>query len=211
MYKSAFYDREQKRILCLFIIIIISASAATIYTLQFAEHYAQWIGLFWVTLLSNSFIAIPHEPLYIEMGKSESVISLLLVSIIPTITGCMLDYLFLKPVVHLKKLKSIRGKKSILTINKWFLKFPGGLIFLFAVSPLPFYFVRIISLMTHYPFWRYALYSLLGRMPRYCILALLGFSFRPPTWALVLLFILMLFLPVVIKFAKNIVNTSPEN
>ncbi len=60
-----------------------------------------------------------------------------------------------------------------------------------------------MSIISHYPFWRYITAMLLGRLPRYYLIAYLGFAFEIPTWALVAMLAVFLLPAVLQKLWKS--------
>ena len=70
---------------------------------------------------------------------------------------------------------------------------------IFAVSPIPFWPVRILSISTRYPFGRYTTAVTIGRIPRYFLLAFGGMTLNIPDWLIAVIFIAMITLPLILK------------
>lgn len=150
-------------------------------------------------LASTSFIALPHEPVLLYYGKQFGIYLPLLYSIIPTILGCYIDYAVLGPVLRHKKLSNIRDSNITKKLIGFFQISPFSTIFLSALSPLPFYPVRIVSIVSDYSAKKYVLAVLLGRLPRFFVLSaggrILGFTNAE---------ILLIFSPILIWYLWNI-------
>ncbi|MBD3226277.1 MAG: hypothetical protein GF313_16230 [Caldithrix sp.] len=141
---------------------------------------------------SNSFIAIPHEPLMIYYGKHYGVINPLLIAIVPTTLGCILDYVVLYPILHHQAVNKNLQKKWIQKSKTYFLKWPFATLLFFAVSPLPFYPIRLITVLSKYPLKLYITAVTLGRIPRYWILLYFGFALNLSDRAILIIFLVLI-------------------
>jgi ribonucleoside-triphosphate reductase len=65
-----------------------------------------------------------------------------------------------------------------------------------AISPVPFYPIRILSVSSGYPLWKYTTSVVLGRIPRYFILALFGDLLNIPNWIILLFFVSLILAPI---------------
>lgn len=158
---------------------------------------------FFYVLISNSFIGIPHEPLFIYYGKIYPIYIPLLISIVPTIMGCALDYIVLTPVLESKYLQKALKTKIFRKSAVYFKKTPFMTLFVFALTPIPFYPVRILSVATKYPFIKFAASVTLGRIPRYAVLAYGGMALNIPNWIIITIFVLMVGSPFLVKYFKK--------
>jgi len=122
-------------------------------------------------VVSNSFLALPHEPLLLYFGKIYGWVWPVLVAIIPTVIGSYLDYQIFDPLRNLSVLKRMQNQRWYQKIFHYFSLYPFTTIVVFALTPLPFYIVRVLSIFGAYPARRYVQAVLLGRIPRYLFLA----------------------------------------
>jgi membrane protein YqaA with SNARE-associated domain len=164
------------------------------------------IFFFFYVMLSNSFIGIPHEPLMIYVGKLYPFYIPVLIAIIPTILGCYLDYLVLTPVLNSRLLRKPLNSNFYTKSEEYFKKFPYITLFFFALTPLPFYPVRILSVASRYPLNRYVSSVTLGRIPRYTILVLSGTAFNISNHILLVILLFMMTSPLLISFTKKLLN-----
>jgi len=164
------------------------------------------VFFFFYIMLSNSFIAIPHEPLMIYLGKIYPFYIPVLIAIIPTILGCYLDYMVLTPVLNSRLLKRPLNSKFYKKSEEYFRKLPYLTLFIFALTPLPFYPVRILSVASGYPVNRYVSSVTLGRIPRYSILALSGSLFNISNSVIFGILLFMIFFPLLINIIRRIIK-----
>jgi len=174
--------------------------------LKISPQIKSTVFFFFYIMLSNSFIAIPHEPLMIYLGKIYPFYIPVFIAIIPTILGCYLDYMVLTPVLNSRFLKRPLNSKFYKKSEEYFMKMPYLTLFIFALTPLPFYPVRILSVASGYPVSRYVSSVTLGRIPRYAILALSGSIFNISNEVIFAILILMIFIPILINIIRKIVK-----
>ena len=169
------------------------------------------VFFFFYIMLSNSFIAIPHEPLMIYLGKIYPFYLPVLVAIIPTILGCYLDYMVLTPVLNSRFLQRPLNSKFYKKSEEYFMKMPFVTLFVFALTPLPFYPVRILSVASGYPVSRYVSSVTLGRIPRYTILTLSGSIFKISNTILFAILLFMILFPITVNIIRKIIKRHKTN
>jgi len=163
-------------------------------------------------MLSNSFIAIPHEPLMIYLGKIYPFYIPVIIGILPTILGCYLDYMVLTPVLNSRLFKRPLNSKFYKKSEEYFRKMPYFTLFIFALTPLPFYPVRILSVASGYPVSRYVSSVTLGRIPRYAILTLSGSLFNISNNVIFGILLFMVLFPLLINIIRRIIKKiTPDN
>lgn len=185
----------------LFLLILGAFSVASAFTLIIFPEFQDLVIFFFYILASNSFLGLPHEPLVIYYGKLYPIYIPVLVAIVPTILGCMVDYAVLTPVLKSRYLRRFRQHPFYLKAVRYFKKFPFITLSVFAISPVPFWPVRILSIASHYPLPKYATAVTLGRIPRYALLALGGMTLNIPDWLIVTIFFIMISLPFIPRIA----------
>ncbi len=155
-------------------------------------------------IISNSFISIPHEPLVLYYGKMYDIESTVIFAIVPTIFGCYLDYLVLDPILNGKISKHYKQTKFYNKIMDYFSIMPFTTILIIAATPIPFYPVRLLSISGLYSRHCYAAAVLIGRVPRYFLIALGAQYFQISVKSIVLftIFIFVWYFGVII-FKKN--------
>ncbi len=145
-----------------------------------AIYYPEYRLLFYLGLYSvPSHVLIsplPHEPAVLHVAKF---FPPHWVAVPATIGACIagyIDYRVLWPMIHHKRVQQKLDKKRwIKTAIRWFERAPFVTLVAAGLSPLPFYPFKFLSIASRYPLLRYQLALVVGRAPRYWILALLGF------------------------------------
>jgi membrane protein YqaA with SNARE-associated domain len=178
--------------------VIISLLIATVGGAVLYQNYPRYLGLFFLfcyIIPSNSFIPFPHEPAIIYYGKIFGPLLTTITATVPTIIACIIDYAVLTPVFSRTRLSRIKTTSIYQKTVKYFYKAPFLTNLVAALSPLPFYPVRILSVSSNYPLWKYTLAIVIGRIPRYYFLALFGAVLRIPNWIIVLFFVSLISMP----------------
>lgn len=151
-----------------------------------------WV-LFFYSFPSEFLIAtVPHEPAFLYFGKFYSPLTVALVSIPSTLLTEMLNYSVFKYIADLKIFRKLREKKTVQKTIKFFNKAPFLTIWVAGVTPIPFYPIRFLVVLAHYPIMKYILAVFLSRFPRFLFLAYLGFKIQIPDYLLAALFVLLI-------------------
>jgi membrane protein YqaA with SNARE-associated domain len=138
------------------------------------------------TIPSHMFISpFPHEPVLLYYAKSYPALQCAIASIFGCIMAGMWDYWLIAPLVHHPRVRTKYVHTRLYTRSvSFFRKWPFWALVVFGVSPLPFYPVKFLSIADHYPMKRYLAALLIGRTPRYYLLAYLGYVLKLPNWSL---------------------------
>jgi len=152
----------------------------------------EWNGLLWLFFYSipaNAAISVfPHEPAVVFCGQHFPAILIALVAAAGNLAAGWVDYHFFTPLL---KMKFAKGYKKTKTYNKtlqWFNRAPFWVVVLFALTPLPFYVVKFFVFSSGYSMPRYIAAILVGRLPRFYLLALAGHFLKIPTWVMIIFF-----------------------
>ena len=71
-------------------------------------------------------------------------------------------------------------------------RYPFAITVLFSLTPLPISIVRILAPAVGFPVRRYMLAQIVGRFPRFYLLAWIGHTVPIPSWILVGMFVALL-------------------
>jgi ribonucleoside-triphosphate reductase len=186
--------------------VILSLLVATLAGIIVYYHYPSYIGLvflFFYIIPSNSFIPFPHEPAIIYYGKIFGPLLTTLTAIIPTIIACVIDYAVLTPVFFRTRVSRMKDTRIYQKVIYYYYKAPFMTNFVAAISPVPFYPIRILSVSSAYPLWKYTSSVVLGRIPRYYILALFGALLEIPNWIILLFFFSLISVPIYRKLSNS--------
>lgn len=165
--------------------------------------FQHWFVFIAYVFFSNSFVAIPHEPLMIYYGKEYGVWMPVLFAVIPTAGGCILDYIVLRPLLKSRYLHRPMNSTMMTKAIRYFRRFPFSTLLVFAVSPLPFYPVRILSVASEYSALGYTSAVTIGRIPRYLILAYGGYKLKLSNEFIIALFAAFIAIPVLLKLIQK--------
>jgi len=154
------------------------------------------------TVLSSVIITpFPQEPAILYYAKFYSP---WVVTTIVTFGSCfsgLLDYWLLPPLLsHCAISEKFENSRFFQKALAFFRISPFWLLVFVNYSPIPLTPFRLLSIVEGYPLWKYEATLLVGRAPRYYMLAFLGYMLQPPTWALGV-FALML---VVVSVMRNV-------
>ncbi|RMH42003.1 MAG: DedA family protein [Deltaproteobacteria bacterium] len=151
-------------------------------------------GTFLFTLYSmpaNSLLPVPHEPGLLFAAKYYHPAWIALAGCVGTAVAAAIDYPVVRRAFEHPNIRRARNTRIYRLSVRWLMKFPFFTIFVFALTPLPIYVVRVLAPASGYPLWRYIFATVLGRFPRYYAIAWIGHLVQIPAWILVALFAAM--------------------
>lgn len=137
-------------------------------------HWWQLVAYFWYSIPANSFVYLPHEPAVVYAGAIYDPWLVAAVGGVSTLVASLVDYFVVKKVFGLRRVAPVKQTTLYQTAVRYFQWRPWATIVVFAFSPLPFYVMRVLAPSSNYPLWKYASANLVGRVPRYYLLALGG-------------------------------------
>ena len=150
------------------------ASVSTLFIWRFFPGWWQLSGFFWYSIPGNSFILLPHEPAVVYAGTLYPAALVAAVGGLATTLASMVDHVLFTRAFRLKKLEPVKETRIVRLTVGLFNRQPWWTIFVFAFTPLPFYPIRLVAPMSNYPIMGYVSAVVLGRVPRYFLLALGG-------------------------------------
>jgi len=173
------------------------------------ESTSLWV-LFFYSFPSEFLVGlIPHEPVLIYYGVFHPPLIVAAVAVVSTVMAEGLNYSFFGYFYDMPSLRKALDTKGVQKIADLFRRAPFGTILFAGFTPVPFFPVRFLVVMTGYPVWKYLLGVFLSRAPRFYILALIGVFFEIPASVLATFFLAMLFLVNIPAVTK--VLASPED
>jgi len=146
-----------------------------------------WLGLY--TIPSHMLISpFPHEPALLHCAKTHPLWSVTLASTIGCSLAGMFDYWVLTPLFRNHKVRRrLEGMRIFQKSQRLFRRRPFLVLALTGMTPLPAQPFKFLSVAIGYPAWKYVAALVVGRTPKYYLLAWLGYMLQPPTWLLLLL------------------------
>lgn len=150
----------------------------------------QWrplIGYFLYAIPAHLLISVlANEPALFAAARLAPPVAVALAGTAGCIVAIVLDYALIGWLVNHRFVKAeLDDSRGFRTAQRLFGKAPFALILLSALLPVPFYPVKILAITRDYPLWRFVGALVLGRFPRFYLLALGGQRVQAPGSALV--------------------------
>ena len=153
---------------------ILAALSCTLLTWAFLSEWWILSAFFWYSIPGNSFLWLPHEPAVISAGAIYWPALVAVVAGLGTLIASIIDHAVFTRAFRSTSLASIKGTRVMKLTADLFNRWPWWTIVLFAFTPLPFYPVRVVAPMAGYSMPNYVSAVVVGRVPRYYLLALGG-------------------------------------
>jgi membrane protein YqaA with SNARE-associated domain len=151
-----------------------------------------WV-LFFYSFPSQFLIAIvPHEPVFLYFSKFYSPLQVTSVAIAGVLLTEILNYNVFGFFTGFKASRRIFDNKIVARLVTLFKKYPFLALWIGGFTPVPFYPMRFLVVLAHYPMWKYLLAVALSRTPRFFILAWLGYALKISNSLLIIIFIVIL-------------------
>jgi membrane protein YqaA with SNARE-associated domain len=165
----------------------------------------------WVLFLysfPSEFLAglVPHEPVLLYYGVHHPAWVVALVATVSTVMAEGMNYSIFGFFYGVPALREASKKKAVRKIMDLFDRMPFWATLVAGFTPVPFFPVRFLVVMTGYPVWKYLLAVLVSRGPRFYILALFGGVLDIPGVLLGVLFAAMLAavnVPALVRLVTN--------
>ena len=95
-----------------------------------------------------------------------------------TVSASLIDYFTIRKVLELRKFAPLKRTSLYQAAVRCFYWHPWLTIVVFAFTPMvPFFPIRVLALSSNYPLLRYVSANVVGRVPRYYLLAVVGLQF----------------------------------
>jgi phosphatidylglycerophosphate synthase/membrane protein YqaA with SNARE-associated domain len=155
------------------------------------ENVELLIGLFLWTLPAQFLIGLlPQEAplLYVSQYFNPVII-----------TGTVMGALLIAEVANYQTVKAVGKIPQVVRVIQypavqrpmhWFRKAPFTTTIVAALTPIPFFPIRLLAPLSNYPMQLYIAAVAIGRIPRIFVLAWLGLTLNIPVWFLILLTII---------------------
>jgi membrane protein YqaA with SNARE-associated domain len=187
---NSFWELPRLTHICGGIIVIIGLANLILILLK--TDWSGLLSLFFYSIPANTAISIfPHEPAIMFSGQHFNTVAVAITAVLGNLAAGWVDYHFFTPLLQMKFSQGYRRTRIYRNTIRWFARAPFLVVAVFALTPLPFYLVKFLAFSTGYSMWRYMLAILVGRLPRFYILALLGHHLNVPTWIMVAFFSLV--------------------
>jgi membrane protein YqaA with SNARE-associated domain len=184
--------------------LIVMLAGVFLVTRYLLPQYSQLFFLFLYSIAGQFIIAvIPHEPTIFYYSKYFSPLSVTLVALLGTLFAEYLNYMLVRLFLQIPKMDDLRKHKTFKKATDYFLKLPFVSLVIAAITPVPFYPFRIIAPASEYPLKKYLLALIIGRTPRFYILAYFGYAVPLPNEIIIGLFVLLFGVSVIYWFKRK--------
>jgi len=153
--------------------------------------------------LAFTFLPLPTIPMVILMGKTFSPLYVSIIGALATTLANLNDYCIVSSFFISKKIQKIHYTKLYKFLSYYFNKFPFIILTIGSFIPISIDFIRLLAIANQYPILKFCLANFLGRLPRYLILAALGFAFQLSNKGILFFFIIILLITLFIKIIDN--------
>ena len=128
---------------------------------------------------------LANEPALLAAAKEGTPLAVAIAGTLGCIVAIVLDYALIGWFVNRRLIRAeIDDSKGFRIAQKYFGKAPLLLIVLSALLPVPFFPVKILAIISDYSLTRFIAALIVGRLPRFYLLALLGQKVKAPGSAL---------------------------
>lgn len=128
---------------------------------------------------------LAHEPMLFETAKYYPPALVAAVGTIGCIVAAIVDYAIIGWLVGHRLVRTeLEDSRAFRAAQRWFGKAPFLLIAASAFFPVPFYPAKILAIARAYPLSRFILAVVIGRLPRFWLLAIGGQKMKAPSGAL---------------------------
>ncbi|MFH1766099.1 MAG: VTT domain-containing protein [Gemmatimonadota bacterium] len=173
------------------------------------ESTSLWV-LFFYSFPSEFLVGlVPHEPVLIYYGSYHPASVVALVSVVGTVMAEGLNYSLFGLFYGMRAFRKALDRKTVKRLAELFQRFPFGAILFAGFTPVPFFPVRFLVVMTGYPAWKYLLGVFISRAPRFYLLALVGAFFEVSKLLLGAIFLAMLAVVNLPSLAKLLNGSGP--
>lgn len=141
------------------------------------------LGLYCIP--SNSILPIPHEPGVLYMARFYEPTAIAITATAASAVVAIADYALVEAAMRHPRIQGARDAKVMRWAVRWMTRWPFAIIVAFSFVPvLPIAVVRALAPISGYPLRRYVAAIVVGRLPRFFLLAWLGQLVHVPGWIL---------------------------
>ncbi|MCA9677183.1 MAG: VTT domain-containing protein [Kofleriaceae bacterium] len=158
-----------------------------------------WPALSGVFLLAaycipaNSVVPIPHEPAVLYFAKYYDPAWIAVAGTVGSVVVSFSDYALVEAAMGHPRVKNASEARLFRWAVRWMTRWPFAIIVLFSLIPVfPIAVVRVLAPASRYPLRRYIAAQIVGRLPRFYLLAWFGKAVMVPTWLILVLTVVMI-------------------
>ena len=182
----------------------ISLSLVLGYLFLKGSRYSQLIGFFGYMSVACTLIPLPTPPYVIALGKIFHPSIVAITGAIGNTIAAFVEYHLLFWLLSRTELQQrVETNRIFQRFSHYFRRMAFVCLVFTGFTPIPFEPFRFAAILTRYNLPRYLLAVLIGRFPRYYLIALIGDQFQIPTRYLIILLIVSLAIPIIGVLIKH--------
>lgn len=135
---------------------------------------------------------VPHEPALIYFGAFHPAWIVAIVAAAGTVMAEAMNYSFIGYFYDRPSVRSAFDRPVVRKLVDWFGRAPFLTTVFAGITPVPYFPVRFLVVMTAYPLWKYLLAVFVARTPRFWLLAAFGAYLDLPVGLIGGIFLVML-------------------
>jgi len=125
-----------------------------------------------------TFLPLPTAWIVLWAAREVEPLSVALIGTIGTCIANLHDYYIIHYLFRVERVKKAKNTRLYRSGVRWFERAPFLTLSAASFLPIPIDVVRILAVSTEYPRRLYALATFAGRLPRYLLLAYLGYELQ---------------------------------
>jgi membrane protein YqaA with SNARE-associated domain len=154
------------------------------------------------TSVACTFLPLPTAWIILWAARETDPISASLIGVAGTCIANLHDYYIFNFLFGLDRIGKVRSRSFYRSAVKWFERAPFLTLTVASFVPIPIDVVRILAVSTGYSRLRYTLATFTGRLPRYALLAWLGYELKLSNRVILYVFIATVLIGAVKGLAK---------
>jgi len=180
------------RIGCFLLVIIFGFLYLT------GSRYSKLGGYFVYMSIACTLIPLPNPPYVVGMGKTFHPGIVALVGAIGNCLAAFVEYYFITWLFSKTELQDkIAGNRVFQKFARFFNRAAFVCLVFTGFSAVPFEPFRFAAIVIHYPMLKYLLAVLIGRFPRYYLVAMIGDIYQIPDYYLIIMIPVLIIIPVI--------------
>lgn len=136
----------------------------------------------WTNGPHSPVLPASHEPVLMLYGRLYAPLLVAAIGTAAIVFAEWINYHLYRHATDLPVLNGVRERRAVRWAIGLFRRNPFAAIIVFAVTPIPYWIARVLSVLTAYPVGRHLWATAIGRFPRLWFFAALGGLAIPTRW-----------------------------
>lgn len=180
-----------KKWVAAFFVFLLFCAALLLATRENPRLAQAQVLILYLLYMSVAFTFFPLPTAWIVLWAAREVepFSVALIGTFGTCIANLHDYYIIHYLFRVEKIKKAKQTRFYKKSVEWFGRAPFATLTVASFLPIPIDVVRILAVSADYPRTRYALATFTGRLPRYLLLAYLGYELQLSNKAIFVVFL----------------------